>query len=214
MKIYFSKYRDHWISPYTIIEFVLRREVDYDDPKIEKWADRLEPISRAIQWVWDRVHPPIYYVKIDRYDVWNMNNTLARIVLPMLKILKDSKHGAPFVDPQDVPISFYPKEDADDTNGYVDDTHFQRWDWVLDEIIWAFEQMHPDSNWEDQYHKGEHDFVWKPCKWDANGKPSLYEMEKGPKDTHEFDAEGYQRHQERIQNGLRLFGKYYQALWD
>lgn len=214
MKVYFSRYRDHWISPYTIIEKILRREVDYDDPKIERWADRLMPLCRAWQRFLDRVHPPIYHVKIDRYDVWNMNNTLARIILPMLKILKDSKHGSPFVDPQDVPLTLYPKNDPDSANGYVDDTHFERWEWVMDEMIWAFEQLHPDNDWEDQYHKGDHDIKWVPCNWDAAGKPTLYQMEKGPKDTHEFDQEGYQRHQERIQNGTRLFGKYYQGLWD
>ena len=39
-------------------------------------------------------------------------------------------------------------------------------------------------------------------------------MKKGPNDTSHFDDEGYKKHQERITNGLKLFGKYYQALWD
>jgi hypothetical protein len=29
-----------------------------------------------------------------------------------------------------------------------------------------------------------------------------------------FDKEGYQKYGERIENGFRLFGKYYQSLWD
>ncbi|WP_440233658.1 hypothetical protein, partial [Escherichia coli] len=48
MKVYISNYRDHWISPYTILEKVFFwREIDYDEPIIDKWANRLEPISVA-----------------------------------------------------------------------------------------------------------------------------------------------------------------------
>ena len=42
-------------------------------------------------------------VRIDNYDVWNMDVTLAQIILPMLKRLKEVKHGAPKVDNEDVP---------------------------------------------------------------------------------------------------------------
>ena len=34
-------------------------------------------------------------VKIDKYDTWSMDTTLAHIVIPMLKQLKDTKHGVP-----------------------------------------------------------------------------------------------------------------------
>jgi hypothetical protein len=34
------------------------------------------------------VHPEIKYVKIDRYDTWSMDHTLADIILPMLKQLQ------------------------------------------------------------------------------------------------------------------------------
>ncbi len=71
MKIYLSNYRDHWISPYTILEKVFFwREIDYDEPIIEKLSDILEPISVALKKFLDFVHPRISYVKIDRYDTW------------------------------------------------------------------------------------------------------------------------------------------------
>jgi len=42
MKVYFSNYRNHWISPYTILEKIFFwREIDYDEPIIEKWSNRL-----------------------------------------------------------------------------------------------------------------------------------------------------------------------------
>ena len=39
-------------------------------------------------------------------------------------------------------------------------------------------------------------------------------MEKGPKHTQEWDREGWTNHHKRIDNGTKLFGKYYRNLWD
>ena len=104
MKIYINKYRDHWLSPYTILEKVFFwREIEYDEPIIEKWSDRLQPFSVGLQKILDKIHPKINYVKIDRWDTWNMDHTLAEIVLPMLKQLKATKHGSALVDLEDVP---------------------------------------------------------------------------------------------------------------
>ena len=44
----------------------------------------------------------IHRVKIDKFDTWNMDVTLAYIIVPMLKRLKEVKQGAPFVDNKDV----------------------------------------------------------------------------------------------------------------
>ena len=41
-------------------------------------------------------------IDIHNYDTWNMDITLAYIIVPMLKQLKEVKHGAPFVDNEDV----------------------------------------------------------------------------------------------------------------
>ncbi len=60
----------------------------------------------------------------------------------------------------------------------------------------------------------EMDRVTTPCAWDENGKPTMFSWDKGPKDTSEFDSEGYKKHSERITNGTILFGKYYRGLWD
>jgi hypothetical protein len=84
----------------------------------------------------------------------------------------------------------------------------------MDEMIWTFEQLQPDCDWEQQYYSGEHDTYTEPCEWDAEGKPTLYEMKHGPQDTFKIDREGMTAHQARINNGLRLFGVYFQGLWD
>ena len=202
MKVYLSKYRYHWISPYTVLEKVFFwREIDYDEPIIDKWSDRLTPICQGIQKVLDFIHPKINYVKIDRWDTWSMDYTLSFIVVPMLKQLKETKHGAPFVDDEDVPeelksTSAPPKENDYDT----DENHFKRWDWALNEMIWAFEQ-NLDHDSEDKF--------FDHAEWDEKEKDFGKNLHKI-----KIDQVGLKAHQDRKANGFRLFGKYYQGLWD
>ena len=162
----------------------------------------------------DFVHPEIKYVKIDRWDTWSMDHTLADIILPMLKQLKATKHGAPFVDDEDVPdelksTSAPAKENEWDT----DDNHFKRWDYVLDEMIFTFE-CKVDDTWQDKFSSGEFDKKTVACQWDENGKATMYEWIDGPKHTYTLDIDGMKVVQKRITNGYRLFGKYYEGLWD
>ena len=241
MKIYKSCYRSHWISPLTMIEYVffwtawsrcarnssIQTALDELDGKykfveppewVDRLADRLTPISQAIQWVLDLVHPRIDYVKIDQWDTWSMDHTLADIILPMLKQLQATKHGSPNTDDEDVPEYLrshmaQPKENEWDT----DSLHHMRWDWILSEMIFAFEKKAQDD-WAMEFHSGEIDWEWVPVDAEGNevpkGEHRFYTMKKGPKDTHQVDMEGMQRVQERITNGFRLFGRYYENLWD
>jgi hypothetical protein len=197
MKVYISGYRDHWISPYTMLDYAFfwtdwskcardktvirsleeeRKHKYIERPEwTEKWSDRLVPLSKAIQWVWDRVHPAIKYVKIDRYDTWSMDHTLADIVLPMLKQLKEKQHGAGFVDDSDVPegIGLRSTEAAPKENEYdTDSNHFARWNWVMDEMIFAFE-CKVDDSWQDAFREGEHDILWVPVDADGNEVPKV-----------------------------------------
>lgn len=238
MKIYKSNYRNHWISPYTIFDYMffwtdwskcarektvirsLDEELKYIERPdwCEKWADRLTPISRIILRVLNFIHPEIKYVKIDKWDTWSMDHTLADIILPMLKQLKATQHGSPFVDDEDVPTELkswacWPKESEWDT----DDNHHKRWVYVLDEMIFAFEHKVDDS-WQDEYRSGEHDILWVPVDKDGNEVPKsdhkYYKMDRGPNDTYECDYDGIKKVEEKMANGFRLFGKYYQGLWD
>ena len=164
-------------------------------------------LSKFLTWVHSKKQRKIQ-VHIDKYDTWSMDHTLALIVLPMLKQLKEKQHGAGFVDDKDVPkelrsTSAPAKENEWDT----DDNHFKRWEWVMDEMIFAFNSKVDDS-WEEQFQSGEHDIQWKKLE---NGHS---EMIKGPNDTFEINMKGRKAYEKRIQNGFALFGKYYENLWD
>ena len=127
-----------------------------------------------------------------------MDHTLALIIHPMLVQLKDTIHGAPCVDDLDVPEELRstnapPKENDYDT----DDYWFDRWDWALDEMIWSFHQKVKD-NWKDEYYgpyiENEDENEFGKFEW--------------------IDDVGIEAHQKRMSNGFRLFGKYYENLWD
>ena len=66
MKVYISKYRDHWLSPYTICEKICWwREIDYDEPWVQRSVKVLGPVMDVYKKILDFVHPPINYIKID-----------------------------------------------------------------------------------------------------------------------------------------------------
>jgi hypothetical protein len=139
------------------------------------------------------------YVKIDKWDSWSADVTLAYIILPLLKEVKLKKNGSPIVDDEDVPDSLKstsakPLSHEETMRGYIDEYFHLRWDYVIDEIIFAFENIVDDS-WEDKFYDFEEN--------DENGLPKIVN----------FDHENFLIYQDRINNGLRLFGKYYKCLW-
>jgi len=238
MKIRIGPFRN-WYGPYQIMDWFKpifgekRIEKFTDGEFFDKWSDRTMPF---FNWIESKKERDVR-IRIDKYDTWNMDGTLSLIILPMLIQLQDQKHGSPFVDDEDVPIylrsSNDPKWSKEDMNrDGTTDCHFhERWEYVINEMIWAFTE-HSKDDWQHQYHTGESDIQWKEvpaeevAKWreedpdmfkDIDGSEMpvepLHEMVNGPKDTSKWDKEGHMKHQARISNGLRLFGKYYEGLW-
>lgn len=200
MKVYIGPYRK-WIGPYQIAE----KLCFWAKPVVDEYGMKSEPdwvhdfgtwlaedkngndswLTKACIWIESKKTRKVD-VQLHKYDTWSMDGTLAYIILPMLKQLKATKHGSPNVDDKDVPKELRSTSAPDKDNPWdIDDNHHVRWDWVLDEMIWAFEQCHADNDWEAQYHK------------------------RG-----DFDVKAWKKHDERIQRGLTLFGKYFRALWD
>ena len=100
MKVKISNYHDRWFSK------VHERHMDlkygyslWEDSK--DWEDRAwERFENCLQWLYnktinlilDRRSGQKISVRIDRWDTWSIDTTLAHIIVPMLKQLKESKH--------------------------------------------------------------------------------------------------------------------------
>ena len=147
-------------------------------------------------------------VRIDKYDVWSADHTLALIILPTLKMIREYKHGCPFVDDVDAPEEIRSNKAPahDDWDWDVNNT--LRWEYVLNEMIYTFE-CDIDENWDDQFYSGEHDISWEKTE---DGK--FYQAKKGPNNTFKIDREAMDKAWERRKNGMRLFAKYYHSLWN
>ena len=89
-------------------------------------------------------------------------------------------------------------------HGYPSALSEQEWDHIMDEMIWAFEQKLRDD-WEGDYYEyreiGPEESKDSPESF--FGVELVWE-----------DREGQIAHQERMTNGFKLFGKWYENLWD
>jgi len=124
-------------------------------------------------------------VQIDKWDSWSADHSMALIIAPLLKQLRDDTHG-------------YPGEEG---------MTMAKWKKILDKMIWSFEQLNGDDN-ESQFYSGKIDWIETKL---PNGNT---ECKKGPNDTFKVDTKGLIKHNKKIQDGLNLFGKYFRNLWD
>ncbi|OUW76119.1 MAG: hypothetical protein CBD74_13380 [Saprospirales bacterium TMED214] len=111
-------------------------------------------------------------INIDTWDTWNMDETLAHIILPMLKQLKKSKHS-------------YPSELENEA----------QWDDIITKMIFSFNSKLHD--WEEQFQSGEHDVVWTKNKDGSQtmdkGPNHTFEIDKkGMKKYKDRIDEGFQ----------------------
>jgi hypothetical protein len=121
-----------------------------------------------------------------------MYSDLAVIILPLLKDLQGVKNGAPHVEDVDVPeylrsTTAPPKKNEWD----LDDRWFDRWDYVLEEMIWAFQEIINDD--------------------DGDYEPNYHILPNGERGEYQYDEAA--EYNARIQNGTILFGKYFRNLW-
>jgi hypothetical protein len=202
LKVYLGPY-SHWFQPARWYkDWVLWRHgfgYDADYEKVD--IDKLDKLTAKIHdsWIYDRLWDIESWIdqravrkvqiKIHDYDVWSMDSTLSLIILPMLKLLKEKKQGSPLVDDEDVPeelrsTSAPALTEEEQRWGHVDANLHARWEWVLNEMIWAFENQ------------------------DSEADAHFFEKSKP------FDRAGYTAWQERKTRGFTLFGKYFEGLWD
>ena len=205
MKVKIGTYRHRWISYIHTVYMDRKHGAFIWEKSSTRFENTMETVEGAIQWLYNKTINSIIdnqptqkiNVRIDRFDVYSMDNTLSHIIVPMLQLLAETKQGAPWVDDEDVTdelksTSAPPKENDWDT----DANHFKRWDYVINEMLWAFEQKARDD-WEGDYY--EYDYSSTNT---GLGVKFLWE-----------DKDGSVAHQKRMTNGFRLFGKYYENLW-
>ena len=200
-----------------------RSDKFYHEEDEWNWFDRL--IYKAFEGLFYIFHPINRWsndrernvqIRIDEYDVWNADHTLAMIIHPTLVKLKEVQHGAGRVDLEDVPEHLRPTDEPNDFNGYVDNTHFERWNWVLDEMIWAFEQCAKEDRGDSQFTHNLEQLEMTSTPVEGSKYSSIsFNYQKDPaKPKYWVDKEAKMLHYDRISNGLRLFAKYYFNLWD
>ena len=225
MKVRIRKYPT-WFGPHQLIDAIFFWAKDEDWVyNVGKWYSdtwlgnlHYKLADHYMQWKESRR----VKVELDPWDTWSMDHTLAEIVLPMLIQLKQTKHGAPNVDQEDVPENLRAGKleiEQYKNDGTTDALFFKRWDWVMDEMIWAFSEHTKDyDEAEGKFHTGNIDFLSVPVNEAGNEvakeDAKYFRLDRGPNDTSHFDKEGYEAWLDRKQNGFRLFGKYYEALWD
>jgi hypothetical protein len=147
---------------------------DYEDHVLEAIDDGLQRVYDVFNWIWFDRRTQKVSVKIDHWDTWSMDHTLAHVIHPMLVQLKATNHGYP--------------------SGLTE----KKWDAIMDEMIWAFEQKCRD-HWEGDYYGP---YIESEDKRELFGR---FEW---------IDDKGRDAHQKRMSNGFRLFGKYFENLWD
>ena len=208
MKVKIGPYKN-WVGPYQIVDAIFFWQDRHPDDKLaERWdyklSDRMSEwladtwVNDLCEWIQSKRGRNIK-IRIDPWDTWSMDHTLAMIVVPMLKQLKETKHGSPHTDDEDAPEYLRSTAAPAKENEWdIDDNHFKRWDWMMDEMIWAFEQCAMDDSTAQFFTHTDTDFK------DINDRIASIEV----------DEEGLKQHEDRIKNGLRLFAKYYRGLWD
>lgn len=222
MRVKIGPYKN-WIGPYQIAEKILFWKNKYEDDSVHKfgrwlsgdnkergwWGKNETPslLLRVCQWI-DSKRQRTVKVHIDNYDTWDAHSTLSLIIFPLLKKFKGTPHGSPFTDDADVPENLRSTNAAPKENEWdLDEHHHARWEWIIDEMIWTFEQDTID--WEEKYYSGKVDMRTK-----KTGDANWSELVEGPNHTFQVDSEGMDKHRARMDNGMRLFAKYYQSLWN
>jgi len=154
-------------------------------------------------------------ITIDEYDCYDLDVTLAMVILEGLKKFKaESRLG--------YPAQLYDETSFGDENGQLsfsgegfdisDKAQYEYmmnyWDSILDKMIWSFEQI-IDPNSTDSFFKQKPKFNTYTVDDMLVHEPEIHELGHTS-----IDMAGLAAHNKRVNEGLLLFAKYFQSLWD
>jgi hypothetical protein len=209
MKINIGPYIN-WTGPYQIAD--LLQKVGVSEERCFAIGERMPNwINEVCLWVESKRHRRLK-IQIDSYDTWSMDHTLALIIVPLLQQLRNTTHGYP----ANLCSSGYSGQVHFKGEGfeYPEDHGAGKWDAILAEMIWAFEQASADD-WKNQYYSGVSDIQWVETTAESDDKGNKFsELIYGPNHTVKIDQIGMAAHAKRMQDGFDLFAKYYTSLWD
>lgn len=131
-------------------------------------------------------------VEVHSWDLQNIDHTIAIVVLPLLKYLRKNAQSAPEVDLEDVPPGLRSVKIIKKNNIEINKNYFGRWKYVLDEMIWAFQQISSRKCYS--------------MKYAMSSSPPLRIVSS--------NIFLNKQKMKRTRNGLRLFSKYYMDLWE
>jgi len=178
-------------------------------PKYWTWFHRF-----IAKYVSEKLAQTLYFdaiekIVIDGHDAWSADYTLSKIAVPLLKELRRQKCGTPgmFIYGEFIEKHYPGIENEFDLPEEKQKVFFEKahdeWKIVLDKIIWAHEQVADGemTTYKDFYIDGKFE------------DSSLYEAFGLGKKAPVVNWDARLAYEERIQEGLELFGKYYRGLW-
>ena len=146
-------------------------------------------------------------VILDKEDTWNMDFTVATIVAPLIKQLRETTHSYAAIDKEDVPQELH---QTYGTQGeHTEKYSVQAYEWVLNEIEWAMNEISNENKNEPKMYKHVGDIEFGEID-ESTGLGEIKSL--GVERIHEMEEPNRQYHK-RIQQGCVLFGKYFQNLW-
>lgn len=116
----------------------------------------------------------------DYRDTWSLDHSLSRWILPRLKYLRKNLQSHP------------------------DDMTFEKWQEILDKMIFAFDFVFNESKYDEECYPK--DFDW-----------GIVSDERGAfvmKDRRKPDFTEFDKKFKKYEEGIGLFAKYFRHLWD
>lgn len=195
MKVKIGKYKDY-VGPYQIAEALCfwapKTTDEFGFKEYPKWVNDFGEwlsntwVMPVCEWVESKRHRTIK-IRVDDYDTWSADHTLALIIHATLVEFRNSKrYGVPGYNTED---TVYLSDDSD-YEGDAMELKVKEWNKILDKMIWSFDAIINEAN---------HDNYWE---------------ETPDRDKWKIHLEKLKKHNEKIQEGLDLFGKHFRNLWD
>lgn len=141
MKVYLGKYPKIY-TVNTMLENYFHKKYKEDYWNIDRTDySKIDRIFVKLAEYWQKVldltinklvrEDQRTYIKIDDYDIWNADITLAKIITPLLKKFKENIVSTPYIENDDLPENLHSS----------DNYNHDGWLYILNEIIWSFEHV-------------------------------------------------------------------------